>query len=128
MSIFAILTYGSFVVANFVVSIFARANVAGDARIAMHWTFDGTPDRFAPANVGLFIIPLASAVAAGIFLVVSQSTNLFPTACGVLFVLLVANSLICLNGVGYPVSVGRWVLMAIIVLLLLSAVNLTYFR
>ncbi len=128
MSTFTIVTYGLFVVANFVVSIFARASVAGDARIAVHWTFDGTPDRFAPANVGLFSVPIASAVAAGIFLLVSQSTNLFPTACGVLFVLLVANSLICLNGAGYPVSVGRWVLMAIIALLILSAVNFTYFR
>jgi uncharacterized membrane protein len=128
MSIFTIVTYGLFVVANFVVSIFARATVAGDARIAVHWTFDGTPDRFASANVGLFIIPIASAVAAGVFLGAGQSTNLFPTACGVLFVLLVANWLICLNGIGYTVSVGRWVLIAIAALLILAAVNFTYYR
>lgn len=60
------------VLAMFVLSGWALVQLPSDARIAVHFSFDGTPDRWASRVEGLFILPVIAAVTAALLAIVPR--------------------------------------------------------
>ena len=58
------------VTAMLVVSAWALVQLPADAEIPIHWGIDGEPDGFAPAPVGLLLMPGVVALIAGLFAII----------------------------------------------------------
>lgn len=100
-------------------SWWAFGRVPEDARVAVHFGLDGTPDRFASPAMAFAILPLAAAVAVALMAVlplISAATRIPEasrsayaiTAVAVVLVLAAAHAMIIAHAIGVAVPVLRW--------------------
>ena len=64
----------SFVVVGLMLALSAWAwtQLPADASIPIHWGVDGQPNGFAPKPIGLFLLPLITALIAALFAVIPR--------------------------------------------------------
>jgi uncharacterized membrane protein len=109
------------------VSAWAWPALSPDARIAIHWGFDGKPNGYAPKDVALAIMPAMAAILTAIFALwprfeprranLAQSRLAYEAGwLGVVAVLAVAHVIVVMQARGATLDVANIVLVAVAIL------------